>query len=283
MEDFRRCGQCLLVLGISMVLGCSPHESTSAATEGAENSSSRGKASSRGPQEARWLSMVRDRAVQTASCFANIQAYCLNDKNTLDPLIQFALEKELDGQAPVNSIDVDRVVMRTAHLYRKLQAESASIRRVEAKMRTRYDNPPVQTGQTVVIDIGVVPSTLELSPHSTRLRFVNSDLIENGEWVSTEPGRYLNRYVKPHPDAIEVAIHIIIPSEQHLEQFRYRYLRSPDVVLVTRASSSDHGWITEPTHGDFSAFEEGTLSLHTSKLTLCSLKDAGQAPPCPTS
>lgn len=146
------------------------------------------------------------------NCFLNVAAYCVEDRASLDAIIDDRVEAQFRGELPAMRRDLTRLVRSVAGRYRTSSMESEEKRaQVLAMMEELYANPPITLeGNSVHADLGYVPTGFVEWRRSWRLAST-SPLVENSQPATAHVARQLLRLREAHPDAQEYVVEARAP------------------------------------------------------------------------
>jgi hypothetical protein len=194
----------------------------------------------------RWL------ARNDQGAFGGRAAYTPVEPDVLDPILEKVLLNRNRGLAPRDDAEAARLLPRlTTNLYPALLADDAARAAIEARVRRRWDDPPVTVEDgRVVADLGLTPGTIR---RGTRTGWViaESEHADRGELRAEEVGRRLRDLRARHPDATSWELRAeVARGPSGPQRMTYRYDRVQDRIFVTRQGDAGHLYATPPLGGD---------------------------------
>lgn len=193
----------------------------------------------------RWL------AANDQGAFGGRAAYTPVEPEVLDPVLEKVLLNRNRGLAPRDDAEAARLLPRlTTNLYPALLASDAGRAAIEARVRARWDSPPVTVeGDRVVADLGLTPGTISKTLRSGWL-ITESEHADRGELRADEVGRRLRELRARHTDATSWEVRAEVangPVEPR--RMVYRYDRVQDRILVARQGDAGRLYGTPPLGG----------------------------------
>jgi hypothetical protein len=219
------------------------------------------------------------------SCFADLPTACETDPAFVDGILDEVVERSMRGRFPRTRRGVDRLVRRARSAYATAQLATPAARaRLETRLRTLYDDPPIRPeGEGVVADLGVVPTGLVRRPRSGWTVADEGPELDRRQWAGPEAGRVLRRLAEAHPHAAFVEAQVRLPRFAALERWRYRWIPARAQVVVFRPGAGDHTFVTPRDPKVLDALAAGRRRIHTADLHVCvgDARNFGDDPECP--
>jgi len=209
--------------------------------------------------------------------FASRTDFNVFDPEFVDPIIQDELDRNrrFGGVMPTTRREVQRLCERLKGRYRNAHFKTPEGRaRLEEAIREFYDDPLwFSDDEVVTVDLGYAPGTLERTGR-VGWGIAKSEVEDRGELLSTEVGRFLERFAREHPDATYVDLQVVVPTGYTGKRtLRYRHARGEDRVWVFKRERPTDAWMSVPLGGDPGRLTRGEISVHTEDCRLVRLSD----------
>lgn len=186
--------------------------------------------------------VVRGALTSGESCFAGRADYCLTDPTFVDSAVQPRLDELYGGEMPLRRAHVEATARAAAIRYKRAMIRPENLEKIEQLVSERYLNPQVtETGDSVVVDMGVVPGQLVGSEYSLTISMASSDLVVDGEWAEDELRRTLVSYATRFPEKRLVRLVVWVPwagdrasstrSASNFGAYSIRYFRDSGLVV----------------------------------------------------
>lgn len=220
---------------------------------------------------------VRAELLRGEHCFAGRADYCITDPAFVDAAIQPRLDELYGGEMPLRRVHVEATARAAAIRYKRALVRPENVARVEELVADRYLHPVVRDdGDSVTVDMGVVPGTLRGNAFTATIGMVSSGVMESGEWAEDELRRTLARWANRYPEKRVVRVVVWVPwagerasatrPGSGFGSYSVRFLRDSGVV-TERDPNGDLR--TTRRHVTLEDLDRAAPSLRFSALTPC--------------
>jgi hypothetical protein len=205
------------------------------------------------------LAQLRTEVLAAVKPFGGHPEYAVDDPEVVDPCIADRM-RGLGDRMPTASERASFVRDAAVCVQNRL-TEPDGLARVAKRIEARYRNPVItRDGDRVTIDAGVVAGKLHV--HRAGVEVFDTDLVDMGEWATTEVVRFLKLAIARYPDARVYVARVEIPAQGKAPELLYVFDRSEDRIRVTSQRWPKRSYVTEKLGGDVGSAQ----SLLTARL-----------------
>jgi hypothetical protein len=224
---------------------------------------------------------AREELVKAKACFAERRTYCVTDRDVIDAAIQADLDEHFHSRMPRNERWLDELIGRARANWNS-DMRNKHKKNVQALVEENWEHPGRdKEGPRVDILLFVPPGKLTTERNDWR---IDSPLVSNGELISTELARQLDRYREEYPNMPVVRLLVDVPVQNGVGFRRWdiRHHLSSDRVILSDPTDPVGAWVSEPLGPtQFLPYLDGTRSFGTADLERCRLPPTyKEAPDC---
>jgi len=179
--------------------------------------------------------------------------YAVDDPEVIDPCIAFAQQQTVATHADL--------VRSAVACVKTALTKSDGLTRIGKKIEARYASPTIaRTGDTVTIDVGVLPGPLTELRGQTLVG--DGPFHDRGQWSTAEVVKALRAAMAAHPDANQVVARALLLQRWGKPTWTYTFDLHSDRLRVNAESRPDEVYLSETLQGELA----NVTSLHTSAL-----------------